>query len=314
LSVNETERRSQLRTALYAAALTVPFAIVLGAPIIPACGVPLAAAVHQLLRTRPEAPRAIALVLFGVAWMISIVVELVYVRDVFNDRMNSLFKFYYQTWTLYAIGTGVAIVVLWQMAPVRSWQRVALATVSVLAFFAGISYPVVATYQWTDHLGAWQGLDGLAYAMADESDDVAGIRWLAQHAEAGDVVLEAAGCAYRPFNRLPYNRVSAFTGVPTVIGWGDNHQRQWRSGQPQLLERISQRQTDVWDIYADPQGHLVQEYGVQWLFVGEYESTTADPGCATAGPYPGVDSPEYPGRGWIEAFKSGNTRIYRRID
>jgi uncharacterized membrane protein len=252
------------------------------------------------------------LVLFSVAWVLSITVELVYVRDVFNNRMNTLFKFYYQTWTLYAIGIGIAIVVLWNFAPHQSWQRAALAIVSVLAIFAGVSYPVVATNQWTDHFGNWQGLDGLAYAIPEEADDVAAIRWLGQHAQPGDVVLEAAGCAYRPFNRLPYNRVSAFTGVPTVIGWGDNHQRQWRSGEPGLLETIPQRQDDVAAMYANPQSPLIQSYGVDWLFIGDYEAGVLDPDCRTAGPYSGLDAPGYPGQGWEEAFRSGNTRIYRR--
>jgi uncharacterized membrane protein len=309
---DESGRRDELRTAFYAAALTVPFAVVLGSPIIPLCGVPAAVAVHQLWRSRPERSRTIALVLFSVAWMLSIVVELVYVRDVFNDRMNTLFKFYYQTWTLYAIGIGITLAVLWTLAAKHSWQRVILVIVCVLAVSAGASYPAVATYQWTDQFADWQGLDGLAYALPEETDDVAAIRWLGQHAQVGDVVLEAAGCAYRPFNRLPYNRVAAFSGVPTVIGWGDNHQRQWRSGEPGLLETIPQRQDDVATMYANPQSPLLEDYGVDWIFVGEYETGAFDPECRTAGPYSGLDAPSYPGPGWEEAFRSGNTRIYRR--
>jgi uncharacterized membrane protein len=309
---DESDRRSQLRTALYAAAITVPFAVVLGSPVIPLCGVPAAVAVHQLVRARLEAPRAIALILFSVAWVLSVSVELVFVRDVFNDRMNTLFKFYYQTWTVYAIGVGITLAVLWTLTANRSWRRASLVIVCVLTVSAGVSYPVVATYQWTDHFGTWQGLDGLAYALPEEADDVAAIRWLGQHAQRGDVVLEAAGCAYRPFNRLPYDRVSAFTGVPTVIGWGDNHQRQWRSGEPGLLETIPQRQDDVATMYADPQSPLMESYGVDWIFVGEYESGAFDPECRIAGPYSGPDAPAYPGPGWEEAFRSGNTRIYRR--
>lgn len=309
---DEDARRRQLRTAAYAAALTVPFAVVLGSPVIPLCGVPLAVASHQLLRTRMDAARASALVLFGVAWLLSIAVELVYVRDVFNDRMNTLFKFYYQTWTLYALGIGIALALLWNQAPRAIWRRIGLAAATVLALIAGASYPVVATYQWTNHLEDWQGLDGLAYAVPGEADEVAAIRWLAQHAQPGDVVLEAAGCSYRPFNRLPYDRVSAFTGVPTIIGWGDNHQRQWRSGEPDLLDTIPQRQADVAAIYADPRSRLVQTYGINWLFVGEYEAGSLDPDCRTAGPYAGVEDPGFPGPGWREAFSAGNTHIYRR--
>ena len=30
-------------------------------------------------------------------------------RDIFDDRMNTLFKFYYQTWTLFALATAVSV-------------------------------------------------------------------------------------------------------------------------------------------------------------------------------------------------------------
>jgi uncharacterized membrane protein len=257
-------------------------------------------------------PSTIALLFLSAAWTLSIGVEIVYIRDAFANRMNTLFKFYYQIWTLYALAAGIALVVLWASAPRASWQRAALATATTAALLAGIVYPVVASYHWTNHFSPWQGLDGLAYGETEDPDDVAAIRWLQAHASPGDVVLEAAGCSYRPFDRLPFNRVSAFTGIPTIIGWGDNHQRQWRAGQPELMAEIDRRQQEVAEMYADPGSPLFERYGVRWLFIGEYETGNWRPECPTAGPYEGLAAPDYPGAGWEEAFRSGDTRIYRR--
>jgi uncharacterized membrane protein len=205
----------------------------------------------------------------------------------------------------------VTVAVIWRELAGRRHRQGALTAALVGALLLGLAYPIVATYQWANHFTDWRGLDGLAYGTESDSDDVAAIRWLAAHGAPGDVVLEAAGCSYRPFNRLPFSRVSAFTGIPTVIGW-DGHERQWRAGQPSALGDIPQRQADVATMYADPGSSLFADYGVTWLFVGAYELGDWRGECDVAGPYANVDDPDYPGPGWQEAFRSGETRIYRR--
>jgi uncharacterized membrane protein len=296
--------------AIIGVATIVP-GVILSAPVIPLCGIPLAVTLILFRRIQLTTARAFALVLLVFAWALSVGVEIVYIRDAFDDRMNTLFKFYYQAWTLYAIAAAVSVAVLWQDARIV-WQRIALAAAVVATVLAGLVYPVVASYQWTEGFTPWRGLDGLAYAAATAPDDVAAIRWLGEHAEPGDVVLEAAGCSYIPFGRLPFNRVSAFTGVPTVIGWA-NHERQWRAGQPDLIAAIASRQSDVAGIYADLSGPLTDRYGVDWLFVGDYETGTWRAECESAGPYEGITAPSFPGPGWEEAFRSGETHVYRRV-
>jgi YYY domain-containing protein len=300
----------ELRALLIGAVAAIIPGVILSAPVIPLCGIPLALALAQLRRMNCVSPRTAALALFAVAWALSIGVELVYIQDIFHNRMNTLFKFYYQTWTLSALAAAITIGILWAIARL-AWQRAALFAAVAVALVASAAYPAVASYQWTEHFTAWRGLDGLAYGEATAPGDVAAIRWLAAHAAPGDVILEAAGCSYLPFEGLPFDRVSAFTGVPTVIGW-DNHERQWRAGQPALIDAIVQRQTDVAAMYADPGSPLIADYGVDWLVVGAYETGDWRATCQTAGPYPGIDAPGYPGPGWDEVFQSGETRIYQR--
>jgi YYY domain-containing protein len=309
-----TPTHEPFQTLLKASVITIIPGVLLSAPVIPLCGIPLALAISQLRASTGVSSRWFALLLFSFGWALSIGVELIYVRDVFDNRMNTLFKFYYQTWTLFALATAVTVAVLWTAASGIAWRRAVLSAATVAALLAGAAYPTIASYQWTDHFASWQGLDGLAYGEETDPDDTAAIRWLAQHAAPGDVVLEAAGCSYYPFNRLPFNRVSAFTGIPTVIGWGNNHQRQWRAGQPGLIAQIDRRQADVAAMFADPQSPLFATYGVTWLFVGEYETGDWQTDCETAGPYDVSSLTEQSDSLWQEAFRAGDTRIYRRND
>jgi hypothetical protein len=309
---SSSEQRTFLNSLLIASLVTIIPGVLLSAPVIPLCGIPLALAISQLRASTGISSRWFALLLFSFGWALSIGVELVYVRDVFDDRMNTLFKFYYQSWTLFALATAVTIAVLWKAASGVLWLRVVLSAATIAALLAGAAYPTIASYQWTDHFATWQGLDGLAYGEETDPDDAAAIRWLGQHAAPGDVVLEAAGCSYLPFDRLPFDRVSAFTGVPTVIGWGNNHQRQWRAGQPEFLAQIDRRQADVAAMFADPDSPLFDIYGVTWLFVGEYESGDWQTECETAGPYDIAPLLAESDSTWREAFRAGDTRIYRR--
>ncbi len=307
------ERQSSVRLAILAAVGAGVPGVLLNAPVLPLCGIPMALAIGQLRRTASPTPRAFALVAFSCAWLLSIGVEIVYLRDAFGDRMNTLFKFYYQTWTLYAVAMAVSIGLLWRLAPRHSWSRVALVAATTAMLVAGLGYPIVATYQWTDRFENWTGLDGLAYGAATDPDDEAAIRWLAAAAQPGDVVLEAAGCSYRPAGRLPFNRVSAFTGIPTLIGW-DGHERQWRAGQPELIDDIEQRQADVKLMLADPSSSLFDSYGVTWVFLGAYETGDWQGECEVAGKPSDQVASGFPGPGWEEPYRSGGTRVYRRID
>ena len=308
-------RPDPVRILLTASVATMIPGVLLSAPVIPLCGIPLAFAIVQLRGLRAITLQWFVLALFSFAWTLSIGVEIVYVRDAFDDRMNTLFKFYYQTWTLYGLATAMTVVLLWASTSRRHkrWQKPVLAAGTIAMLLAGAAYPTIASYQWTDRFQSWRGLDGMAYGEETNADDTAAIRWLRDHAAPGDVVLEAAGCSYLPFDRLPFNRVSAFTGVPSVIGWANNHQRQWRAGQPMLIDEIDQRQADVIDMFRDADSPLFAKYGVNWLFVGEYETGNWQSICATAGPYQIAGLSENENSVWEPAFQSGGTRIYKRV-
>ena len=94
------------------------------------------------------------------------------------------------------------------------------------------------------------------------------ITWLRQNVRGIPTILEANTPLYRWGSRVSIN-----TGLPTLIGW-DWHQKQQRSVFPgQLIER---RQEDVKTIYnstdLEQTKTLLQQYGIQYIYVGPLES------------------------------------------
>ena len=65
-------------------------------------------------------------------------------------------------------------------------------------------------------------------------------------------------------------------------------------------------------MYADPASPLFAQYGVDWIFIGEYETGAARPECAVAGPYD-FDLPAMQAAGWETAFEAGDVRLLHRV-
>jgi YYY domain-containing protein len=341
--VDDPERSVQppyVRGAMVAAIVVfVMLALALPAPVLILAGLPVALAA-RLIWVRIDGERDLTMlvsVLYAAGWGITILTEFFYIQDVFNGRFNTLFKIYYQVWTLVGIAGAIAIILLWQRAVASAPSRALIGAGLAVALAAGLVYPVVSIKTWFDYLNPsrnWIGVDGLAphgteAFMPDPSnpdrntgksrDDVAAIRWLNDHAQPGDVLLEAPGCGYEINGELPTGRFSAFTGIPTVIGW-DGHEGQWRGGQPELLNDIVPRAGDVSSMFEDPDpvnNPLFDEYGITLLVVGDLEKYGAGldgrglPACEIAGPYQSITVDGYPGPGW-ELVYDGATKIYRR--
>ena len=273
--------------------------VVLSAPVIPLCGVPLTFAMSELERRRVVDARTFAVGAFALAWILSVGVEIVFVRDVFDNRMNTLFKFYYQTWTLYALATGVSAILLWKASAEWRWGRAAVAAASTLAILLGIAYPLVASYQWTEGFTAWSGLDGLAYGAESSTGDVDAIRWLAATQRAGRRDPGGGGLLL-PAIQPPAVRSRFRVHWHADSHWlGQSRAAMARRTSPTLLDQIRRRQEDVAAMYADPQSPLFTDYHVRWLVVGPYEAGDWRSECATAGPYP-ADR-----HGWLSRVRVG---------
>ncbi len=140
---------------------------------------------------------------------------------------------------------------------------------------AGLVYPVLATSARTENFTLPRSLDGTAYMASDpvNTGDAPAIAWLNAHVAGDPVIAEAA--SYDEYTHL--GRVSAFTGLPTLLGWG-GHEEQWRVNwlaEPGHANVIDERLAAVSTIYtnADPQAVLrvMRQYSVQLVYVGAAE-------------------------------------------
>jgi uncharacterized membrane protein len=216
----------------------------------------------------------------GSASALTLLVEIVVLRGDIS-RMNTVFKFYIQVWTLFSVASGAALA--WLLADLPLWRprlrQVWSAGLAALAFAAAL-YPATATgAKVRDRMSfnAPLTLDGAAFMLSAEYQDLAGsfplkddfaaIRWVQENIAGSPVIVEAQIPEYRWGSRF-----AIYTGLPAVLGW-NWHQRQQRAAVVDL--DVTQRAQEITQFYLtqspeEARGFL-DRYGVQYIIVGELE-------------------------------------------
>jgi YYY domain-containing protein len=160
--------------------------------------------------------------------------EWVYVHDLFGDRMNTMFKFYFQAWILWALAVAFGLWYLTQLGGRAA--RWVMNSLMGLAVVGGLLYTLPGLSFKADHFAGPPTLDGMAWFAQAHPNDWAAIQWLRQNVPDAPVIAEGAHGEY--FTNGTYSRISMSTGLPTVLGWL-GHEEQWRgaSYDPLLHER-----------------------------------------------------------------------------
>ncbi len=229
-------------------------------------------AIHRASR-KQETVLAFPLLLLAAAAYLLVGAELFYLADFFGNRMNTVFKVYYQAWLLLGIAGAFGLYYCYsRRTSLARWGRLGhYAWVGVAAFLLVVAfyYPVGAALDRTgllreQHTFKDNTLDGLAYIRNNDPAEYAAIQWLRDEAEAGRIV-EAVGDDYSD-----YGRISAATGRPTMLGW-KGHELQWR-GSAAIFEG---REEDVAQIYqrGDPETvqQLLASYNIRYVYLGNRE-------------------------------------------
>ncbi len=189
--------------------------------------------------------------------------EFFYLQDQFGYRINTIFKFYFETWIIWGLAAAYAIAVLVSTLQ-KTWKAIFQAGVVVLLCIS-FAYPVFGLWNKTNGFDPSTGftLDGNAYLAQYNSDEMSAIEWL-QSAPVG-VIAEAVGPQYSS-----YARVSEHTGLPAVLGW-PGHESQWRGG----YNEIGSREADIKTLYETSSWQtaltIIQEYNIKYIYVGSLE-------------------------------------------
>jgi len=103
--------------------------------------IPWLALVLYIVSTRTDlsAPVAMWLAIATIAALLCLAVDVVYIRDVFSSRMNTVFKFYYQVWVLWSIAAVLAGWYIWHTG--TRALRIGMAVVVVPLLAAALVYP-----------------------------------------------------------------------------------------------------------------------------------------------------------------------------
>ena len=232
-----------------------------------------------------------ALALAATAALLILGSEFIYIQDGFSSRMNTIFKLYYQAWLLLSIAGGFALYELargWR-PPQIAWRAVWTGGVAVVLLAAFI-YPLTATYNRTEGFAVRRTLDGLAYLPPDER---AAIEWLADR-PGQPVIAEALGGDYSAGGR-----VSASTGLPTLLQW-PGHELQWRGTSEPQAGRAEDLDRLYTSIDSNEVRSIIRKYGITYVYSGSFERQQ----------YPALSLDRMPDI-FEPVFQQGDVTIYR---
>jgi len=194
--------------------------------------------------------------------------ELLYLRDQFGNRMNTVFKFYFQIWVLWSIASAYAI---WFItANSRKMVRWVWVVGISIVILTGMVYSIGTAKVTTANFSREPNLDGLAYFYQNYPQDASLIDWIKQNVSQDSVILEGTRGAYWIEGRS--SRISMATGIQTVMGWV-NHESQWRGKHFSL---VSNREEDIRTIYTSRDwaviSPILESYSIDYILVSPEEN------------------------------------------
>ncbi len=238
-------------------------------------------------------------ILILISTLLIIFPEFFYLKDIYPQhyRANTMFKLVYQAFIMLSISSGYIILRISNFS-YKSLQSKLLRFIFILFTVSLLSlvfiFPYYAINSYYADLKTYSGIDGLKYLQSKRPEDYAAINWINQNISGRPVILEAQGDSY-----TDYERISANTGLPTVLGW-TVHEWLWRGSYDIPAPRIS----EVIDLYQSKDikktKNLINKYKIEYVYIGGLEHEK----------YPSLDESKFKKLGKV-VFQSGNTKIYK---
>ena len=248
------------------------------------------------------------MIMIFISTLLLIFPEFFYMKDIYpaHYRANTMFKLGYQAFMMLGI---VSTYIYFRIRLAWQNRRKPLSTTLytfffLILFFLVAIYPYFAIKSYYGGLKNYIGLDGLKWLANEFSDDYQAILWIRKNIRCSDisgtdctnqpVIVEANGDSY-----TDYARVSAYTGLPTIVGW-PVHEWLWRGSYDEAGKRIP----EVAAIYeSEDQSYtndILKKYKVEYIFLGSLEREK----------YPNLSEEKLNGLGKV-VFESGETKIYK---
>ncbi|RXA16826.1 hypothetical protein EQO05_13485 [Methanosarcina sp. MSH10X1] len=240
----------------------------------------LALSLYSFLKDLPERSSAgFVSLLITAAVVAALLCEVIFLDDPISGnfaRMNTVFKFYMHLWVFLAIAASYSYSQLYHRYGARSvshfpsnrgyGKKFWMVALLLLVLSCSV-FPVVATFTRIEDMNAKPALDGMEYMKGLDRGDYDAIRWIQKNIKGTPVILEASS----DDSSYSYiSRVSANTGLPTVVGWA-RHERFWGRDHEEIMTRLE----DVNSIYSTGSKkkalELMNKYNVSYVYIGQLE-------------------------------------------
>lgn len=201
--------------------------------------------------------------------------EVIYLKDIYTGhfRANTMFKLTYQAYILLTIASVYAFYrIISELKTIRKKSYLTIFSYLIFILFAipliflVAIYPYFAIPSGYKDLKTRSGLDGIEYLSTSRPDDLMTINWINENIEGQPVLLEAQGDSY-----TDYARISANTGLPTVLGW-TVHEWLWRGS----YDIPSARFPDITTLYEtrnlEEAEEIIDKFEIKYVYVGGLEN------------------------------------------
>lgn len=215
--------------------------------------------------------------------------EFIYAKDIYpaHYRANTMFKLGYQAFIMLSLVSAFSIAYLFNKGKKFIWFPIAFILLILV-----LIYPYFAVNSYFGELKMYKGLNGISYLKITRPDDHDAILWIQKNISGQPVILEAQGDSY-----TDYGRISANTGLPTVLGW-TVHEWLWRGDYSFPQSRLD----DVRNLYEadiNTTRSLIKKYDIQYVYIGTLEMEK----------YPNINQEKFESMG-VPVYKKGAVTIY----
>jgi len=207
---------------------------------------------------------------------IPILTDIFVVNDDIN-RMNTVFKFNFQSWIILNLGASLLIPLIFQDINSKKTKSIFLSLIAILFIF-GMSYPIYSTKpRLLDRFSNdYFGLQGNQFMLSsvysykgnsiDLSSSYDAINWLNTNIEGNPIIVENSGELYTWSSVISIN-----TGLPSVLGW-DWHEKQQRSLDSNSISLRSKQIDEFYTTYSEEFiKDFLDYYSVELIIFGPVE-------------------------------------------
>ncbi len=199
--------------------------------------------------------------LFGYSTFLIFIPEFFYIKDIYpaHFRANTMFKLGYQAFILMSIASTFVFYLI-----KRSANMISTFIFGFFFIFIFI-YPFFAFPSYYGNLNKIPELDGEKWLESFYPQDKEIVEFINKNIRNQPVILEAQGDSYTDFERI-----SAYTGLPTVAGWWV-HEWLWRGSADVVGKRIP----DIQEIYEGKDIkktiNLIKKYQIKYVVISQME-------------------------------------------